>query len=647
MKFIRTALLPLIFFHFHNRSNFQFWKVALALTTAFYMTPDLDGHIGDEKGRGMNPLSEEAIKGAEENWHAVVDVKPNKVGLERIKNHREANDLPPLFLSAASHGEEFVVVKGQQNAVEYEAVETNTSLPSSVDNSKLPSFPPIGDQQQLGSCVAWGTTYYQATHEYGLLNGLNNKISFEHVFSPKWTYNNLNGGVDEGLNIFETYQLFSQNGLVTIDRLPYDTDYRAWDLNAEDWVSAISYRLTPGHLIAGIGGDRQNLQVIKQILNNGHVLTFGTFIDSWQMTKVKNDPSTSNNPHAGELAAAWMNGTDGGHCMTIVGYDDNIWIDVNNNGKVDPGEKGAFLVANSWSEAWGNKGFVWIAYDAFLTQSAVPHGPWLNRVGIAAAMNSYVVSAVPIAHNYSPKMVAQFSLSQKERDQISVSVGVSDTKSQTPTHVFNSYAVVNKGGDLDFDGTAPKVVQTATFALDLTDLLSEVSSANKRFYLLVKDKKKGNPTIIQSFKIIDNDHNKTVVCSNDPINKTDTSRMLFIDYDPAAPAPPYITSILSDPPSPIKPNLTITSPVDNENAFIYLWLSANAYDIKGVERVEFYIDSELYATEKTAPYYALLWMDKLAYGTHELTVIAYNHRGNYTSKSVYFRVREVFDDNDD
>jgi hypothetical protein len=39
----------------------------------------------------------------------------------------------------------------------------------------------------------------------------------------------------------------------------------------------------------------------------------------------------------------------GGHCMTIVGYDDMV------NG-------GSFIVANSWGNTWGYKGFAYIPY---------------------------------------------------------------------------------------------------------------------------------------------------------------------------------------------------------------------------------------------------------------------------------------------
>lgn len=635
MNTFSIVLSPFNAFKSLIKRNLHPLKRVLVLTVALYLAPSLSlqAHIAEGKGLGFNPLSQEQIQHAEDNWHAIVEVKTNKIGTERIKNHREEAGLHPLFQAPAQHAEELVLVQGQRLAAAHQAEPVAAVLPSSVDNSQLPSFPPIGDQKQLGSCVAWGTTYYQATHEYGLLNGINNKTSLKNVFSPKWTYNNLNGGVDGGLYIFETYQLFSQNGIVNIERLPYDSNYRTWDLNPQDWVSAISNRTAPGQLISGIGGASQNLQVIKQLLNNGHVLTFGTFINSWKTTTVKKDPAVPNSPHVGELAVAWMSGTNGGHCMTIVGYDDNVWIDVNNDGKVDAGEKGAFLIANSWGTSWGNKGFVWIAYDAFLTKSAVVKGPSYNRVAVADAMNSYVVSAVPIARNYSPKMYAQFSLTQTERDQISVAVGISDTNSKSPTKVFNSYALYNQGGSYEFDGTAPNsTAETATFALDLTDLLSAVSSSNKRFYLIVGDNERGNPTTVQSFSIVDNINNRTVQSKAVPLTVDNGKGLVYIDYDPA------VVKTSSELVA-AAPSLKITSPHADQVVERNLWLAATAHDPAGIERVEFYVDSVLFATDETAPYYVLLATQKLTKGAHELTAIAYNKNGESTAETVKFIVK--------
>ena len=70
-----------------------------------------------------------------------------------------------------------------------------------------------------------------------------------------------------------------------------------------------------------------------------------------------------------------MKGTEGAHSMTVVGYNDAIWIDINKNDIVDSGEKGAFRVANSWGLGWEYEGFTWVAYDALYAVSQVDGVP--------------------------------------------------------------------------------------------------------------------------------------------------------------------------------------------------------------------------------------------------------------------------------
>ncbi len=56
--------------------------------------------------------------------------------------------------------------------------------------------------------------------------------------------------------------------------------------------------------------------------------------------------------------------TDGGHAVTIVGWDDNFSRD---NFHPDAGVKndGAWLCKNSWGEEWGSDGYFWVAYESF------------------------------------------------------------------------------------------------------------------------------------------------------------------------------------------------------------------------------------------------------------------------------------------
>lgn len=608
----------------------------------------LHAHNGEGKGRGLVVTPPEVLDYAREHLPTIVDVKPTKIGLDRIQEHLSNHGLPPLEAEPAKEGEEATVVYGKANVEQaLQARAVNATLPSSVDNSQLPSFPPIGDQQQLGSCVGWGTTYYQGTHEYGLLNGINNKSSQEYVFSPKWTYNMMNGGADNGLDIVSTYQLFTQNGFASLAQFPYDTNYLAWDLNPEDWVSAISRRFAQPQLVSGIGGTSQNLQVIKQLLNNGHVLVFGTFIDSWVQTQVGSDPNASSNPYAGQLAASWCNGQNGGHCMTIVGYNDDIWIDINGNGEVDAGEKGAFLIANSWNTDWGNEGFVWIAYDAFLSESAVTGGPSSGRVPLADATNSQVVSVLPLSKGYAPKLVAQFTLSQAIRDQINVVVGVSETNATAPSQTFTSCALYNKGGNFEFNGAAPASPETATFAVDLTELLPADPTVTHRYYLTVGDNQAGNATVIDSFTLIDLVHNQKVNCTHTPLSCDNSKVSAYIDYSfatpppepPTPPAPPTPPTPPAPPPpappAPVAP-LKVATATPHNYALVSgtIQWRVNATAGVGVDHVDFYIDSQLCLTDPTAPYLVSVDTTGLDFGTHDFTAIAYDTSGNSASSTV-------------
>jgi hypothetical protein len=234
-------------------------------------------------------------------------------------------------------------------------------------------------------------------------------------------------------------------------------------------------------------------------------------------------------------------------------------------------------------------------------------------------------------------LIAQFKLTQRVRGEISVAVGASDINSTTPSKIFNSYALVNQGGRLEFDGTAPFRVQTATFALDLTDL-AETPAKKQRFYLIVNDSASGNPTTIQSFSIIDNASNVIVESTTPIVTVDDATKLVYLDYDPEAPVKPPVQPNPPSPPAVVGPTLVVTSPLKNQEVPRSVWLAASAQDPAGIDRVEFYVDSQLFATDKTFPYYVLLNSTNLKKGQHVLTVIAYNKEGESTTKTVNFVV---------
>lgn len=586
-------------------------------------------HAGDidptHYATGVRELTPEQVKDINENWPRVLSVKLNKYGAARIQEHLKKTNQPMMaFAIADSIENEFITNKNSNKFSALSGRETIGVLPPHVDNSQLPSFPPIGDQKQEGSCVGFGTTYYSATHEYGLINGVNNKTSSAGIRSPKWTYNMINRGQDNGSSATDAYDLLSKNGAPANNDFPYDgTNYTAWDLNPQDWISAMSYRMGAPQFLFVQGP--QDIDTIKQILNNGHVLTFITYAYSWVITSVKADPSTTNNPYAGQYAISWLNGKSGGHLPTIVGYDDNVWIDMNGNGVVDPGEKGAFLVANSWGTGWGNSGFIWISYDAFFASSTVTNGPSTNRVPASEVL--FVTAAKSAA--YRPQLVAKFALTQSLRNQISMKAGVSDINTTAPITQFVSAALSQDGGLLAFDGGQPRNL-TQTFALDLTDLLpSATQSSTQRYYLITSDAAVNNPTTLNSYSLVDLVNNREVSSTATPLNCDNSTIQPYIDYN------------FTNNPDPTPPTVAITSPSDQAAVSGTINVTANASDNVGVTRVDFYVDSTLQLSDTSAPYLLVLDTTTLSDGQHTLTAIAYDGAGNQAQSVVTITVKNA------
>ncbi len=572
---------------------------------------------------GLRVPTPEHIQDIEENWPKVVGVKPNKLGAARLKKHLDSQGLCGVEHPIAESVEDEIITNKHDNVEKRLSALRDIPLPAYVDNSSLPSFPFIGNQGQEGSCVGWATTYYQATHEIGLMNGTNNKTSTVHVLSPKWTYNMINGGGDYGSYPQDACNLLAQNGAPSIDKLPYQAGYYLdWDLKTQDWIDALSNRTTPPQYVKGLGGnERQDLTYIKQLLANGHVLTFCTFAEGWVYTNVGRDPSpNAANRFVGQTAVSWVDSPRGGHCITIVGYDDDVWIDVNGNGVVDQGEKGAFLIANSWGTRWGSNGFFWASYDAFRSYSAVVNGPGWGRVAMGSGMNNLVITVTGKAHNYSPRLIAEFELDAAVRNQIGVSAGVSDANSTSPSKIFKSGALAYQGGAYAFDGSSGGYQESATFALDLSDLVDPSTSGNYRFYLRVTDDQWGYPTTLRSYTLRDLVNNQSVAATYVPLTADNNTVVSYIDYN--------VTN--QNVPDTTPPTVNITSPTEGTIVHGLVPVVVFATDNVAVGRVELYLDSNTQPLDaaKSAPYTFSVDVKSLSNGWHLLTAIAYDTSEN-------------------
>jgi hypothetical protein len=141
----------------------------------------------------IDPGPEVQAYEASDSLHAEA-IKLTQLGLDRINESRQAEGLPTLTAADAAndlapYGSDIIATMGPESdnsTAGLPAVLAAGGLPSEVDNSRLPAFPPIGDQGSLGSCVSFSTTYYQLTYEEAIINGWDtHNRDYSKIFSPK------------------------------------------------------------------------------------------------------------------------------------------------------------------------------------------------------------------------------------------------------------------------------------------------------------------------------------------------------------------------------------------------------------------------------------------------------------------------------
>jgi len=450
----------------------------------------------------------------------VEGVRPNKIALDRINNARAKKGQPPLpESSAASPGQE-LVFSGDAG------VSGDGDLPVRMDNSDFKWFPPIGNQGGLGSCTTFATTYYQLTYTVGRIRHPQqwdqtvNPPNYDIIFSPRWTFNFQRNSENAGSSFWGNYNVLQNNGACTWNEFPYIGDkvppenYRAWCPHPDAWEHAIYYRINPISYILDV-----DPVAIKSALNNGNLITFGTYVSNWQYTKIKdNKYSNDDKDEVRKYIAYWVNGELGGHAMTIVGYNDVIWADVNGNREIDAeidpeteepipgtGELGAFRIANSWgtnsnSLAARDDGFAWLAYDALKADSGIVGGPSEGRVPAFPERHVYIMT---VKTEYTPKLLAKFELDHVKRNQLIVHLGVSGSGITETSPSISWYpGMFNlSGGEYAFDGTTNPNCD-AIFVLDFTDILLP-GSAGGKYYLGVSDIVSGDLAALSYFQIKD------------------------------------------------------------------------------------------------------------------------------------------------
>jgi hypothetical protein len=222
-------------------------------------------------------------------------------------------------------------------------------------------FTPLNYPQKGGTCVAHSFSKAMSILINKRLLETDPIKKLTHHFSPYFIYFNLSSPLDKncskGLSIataatfVETYGIaplvmvefpdfypFSQYCL----GFPYPTHYPEY--LKQDFQVASLYKFAKVFRLV-------NSYDVKLALNRGMAVVVGMSLTE-EFTKITGNSYTFESQHQPLTQ---------GHAMVVVGYSDTML-------------GGAFKIANSWGENWGENGFVWMDYSSFSKLFLIAYG---------------------------------------------------------------------------------------------------------------------------------------------------------------------------------------------------------------------------------------------------------------------------------
>ena len=568
------------FLHFRGSATIRSAAALFAILLAVPLHAQSNVTPDEPRALGLRPPTAEEEERMRVLAPRVLRVLPNARALARANDERTAKGLAPLAIPVVPDGEEIIIAPTAAasapdafqtstsvptvgaasvpgDSVTTPAAAADTALPAAADNSILPAFPPIRSQDNIGSCACFSSVYYMSTFMIAQARGLNVRNSGNaDKLSPKFVYTLVNGGGNNGTWFTDIFEVLLTHGAPTWSAWPYSgvdtpSSYLEWPVASAIWRGALANRMASSYQLTDIDTDA-GLTRLKTALANGAIVVFASNIYGWQFGTTSDDPSTpDDNALVNKPICKAIQIHASGHAMTIVGYNDNIWVDLNKNGRVDPGEKGALRIANSWSTSWQDGGFVWVAYDALRITSAVSGAGTditSNRAGSGSSGNSArkpfwdsVVYGLNARTSYTPQLLAEFTLKGVQaRNQLGVTLGRGPDTATTPSTPLTPGALQRQGGAFAFNGTSSAV--DSVFVFDLTDLRQPGSN---RYFVTVRDYTTGSAATFDSLRLLDGQGNALAAGAPGlPANVDSSTTTAFLTFSSTA-AAPVITSALT------------------------------------------------------------------------------------------------------
>ncbi|MGB5988810.1 MAG: hypothetical protein WBG43_03595 [Marinifilaceae bacterium] len=361
-----------------------------------------------------------------------------------------------------------------------------------VDNSATKFFPPVFNQ--IGNSCAYASGIgYIYNYEYNALNNLDGKNP-ENILNYLQVYAFINGGKDSGGHAHQGWNFARING-VTSKKDGETNHWREWYSGYEAYYNGMEKGVVDyTKFTSDVGGDI--LKMKQYLLNKGGKATYGGLIQfsAWAHPL---EPSLYKGTHHENCDAMIHHfGNSGMHSMTIVGFDDEVGFDYDENGTIEGAEMGSFICCNSWGTSWGsrsgcktNKGRFYAPYYAFSTlkQSAknVKYTAVNKGGGTGNGGKECLVLSVK---NAKRTLVAKIKMSHSSRNDIELTFGVSNILGATkPEHTFTSQFMKHQGGDYTMVSGNSIKYNEIEFGVNISEFAKYLDNENTTFFVMVKN----------------------------------------------------------------------------------------------------------------------------------------------------------------
>ncbi len=202
--------------------------------------------------------------------------------------------------------------------------------------------------QTASTCVANSSALMKEYHE---------KIdsNYSKKFSPEFIYLQRSNKPSDGMYLENAMEILKNIGACPLESYPSIELSSSNEIPKSSFDTANNYRISEYKCIyqQNIFPDPNPQQTINDLKSalflNGPCLIAFNLYNFYGIF----DPVTKKYDGRIWVKANWSQPATGGHCMTVVGYDD---------------DKKAFLIRNSWGPNWNYNGHTWYPYSDFGTK---------------------------------------------------------------------------------------------------------------------------------------------------------------------------------------------------------------------------------------------------------------------------------------